>query len=483
MSDDFADLDATAQADLVRTGKATPTELVDAAIARIEARNPALNAVIVELFDSAREAARGDLPDGPFRGVPFLIKDLGITAAGTRMSAGMKAVKDAGYVSPADSFLMSKFRAAGFVTVGKTNTPELGILPTTEPAAFGPSRNPWNTEHSTGGSSGGSAAAVAAGMVPVAHANDGGGSIRIPASCCGMVGLKPSRGRVSQGPEWGDIRGGLVCDHVVSRSVRDTAAILDCIGGPMPGDPYYAPPPARPFATELDADPGKLDIGYTYSRLTPDGSVEPAEPDCVAAVEHAVDVLRKLGHTCTESFAEEVLSDDEYIPKFLSVWSAGVAQDIDVWSKLIGREIGEEDVEPCTWALDRMGRSISAAGYLEGQRWLQKNTRDLAQWWSARGHDLILTPTLAEPPAPIGAFDAPTGAGIMAMMRSAVYAAFTPPFNVTGQPAISLPMHHSASGLPIGVHIVAPYAREDLLIRVSAQLEREVGGWKMLPAR
>src|SRR5215813_7613815 len=257
MSIDLPWLDGIAQATLIRNRDVTPAELVEAAIARIEQVNPQLNAVIIPLFEQARaQAVRGDLPDGPFRGVPFLLKDLGCAAAGDPQHMGMRLLRDARFVVPHESYLALKFRQAGFICLGKTNTPELGLNVTTEPEAYGPTRNPWAPHCSTGGSSGGSAAAVAAGMVPIAHANDGGGSIRIPASACGLVGLKPSRGRVSLGPDYGDIWHGLVSEGVVSRSVRDTAAVLDAIAGPMPGDPYAAPPQRRPFAAEVGSDPG-----------------------------------------------------------------------------------------------------------------------------------------------------------------------------------------------------------------------------------
>src|SRR3954451_12455454 len=265
MRGDLATLDATGQAELVRSGEASPSELVDAAIERIEALNPELNAVIHPLFDKAREAAASELPDGPFRGVPFVLKDLGPHSEGDPFHEGTKFAKEAGHREDHDTELVKRFRRAGLVLVGKTNTPELGILPTTEPEAYGPSRNPWDTDRSTGGSSGGSAAAVASGMVTVGHANDGGGSIRIPASECGLVGLKPSRGRTTLGADYGDVYGGLVCEHVVTRSVRDTAAVLDAVAGAAPGDPYVAPPPARPFLDDVGADAGRLRVGILTS--------------------------------------------------------------------------------------------------------------------------------------------------------------------------------------------------------------------------
>ncbi len=278
---DIALLDATALADLVRRRQVTPAELVNAAIGRIERLNPQLNAVVTPMFEQAREAARGPLPEGPFTGVPFLMKDLGPTVAGVRYTQGSRFLRD--YVAPGDSELTKRYRRAGLIIAGKTNTPELGLVPTTEPGLFGPARNPWDLTRTTGGSSGGSAAAVAAGIVPMAHANDGGGSIRIPASCCGLFGLKPTRARTPLGPDVGDVMSGLAVDHAVTRTVRDCAALLDATGGPDLGDPYWAPPPERPFAQEVEGDPGRLRIAFATQ--APAGS--PIHPDCVAAVRDA----------------------------------------------------------------------------------------------------------------------------------------------------------------------------------------------------
>ncbi len=276
--DEFAALDATAQASLVRSGQVSPLELVDAAIARIERGNPALNAVIHQRFEQAREEARGTLPDGPFRGVPFLLKDLDGYSAGDPYHAGNRALAQAGYRAPVDSHLTTRFRQAGLVILGRTNTPEFGLMPTTEPLAKGPSRNPWNIAHSAGGSSGGSAAAVAAGFVPLAHAGDGGGSIRIPASFCGLVGLKPSRGRHSLGPEAGEAWGGLVSRMALTRTVRDCATALQAIQGEMPGDPYTAPLPVRPYPDELLAPGARLRVGFTLTS---------ADASCVTSPECA----------------------------------------------------------------------------------------------------------------------------------------------------------------------------------------------------
>ena len=357
MSDEVAWLDATAQAELVRTKEVTPAELVADAIARMEALNPQLNAIIHELYDRARAEAAGTLPDGPFRGVPFLLKDLGAELAGTPFSEGLAFAGD--YRSTVTQELTQRFIDAGFVICGKTNTPELGILPTAEPRRFGPSRNPWHTAHSTGGSSGGSAAAVASGMVPAAHANDGGGSIRIPASCCGLVGLKPTRGRNSLAPQYGDLMGGLVCEHVVTRSVRDSAAILDATAGPVPGDPYWAPPRRGPsFAAALAAPPQRLRIAVLTA--SPTGS--DVHPDCIAAAQAAAALCESLGHHTMEASLD--VDGDAFIADFVNVWAAGNAWAVADWEARLGRAAGEGDLEPLSWALVAIGRSLNAAQYL-----------------------------------------------------------------------------------------------------------------------
>ncbi len=466
MTDDLSILDATAQAELVATGQASPLELVDAAIERIERINPQLNAVITPLFDSARAQAGGALPDGPFRGVPFLLKDLSCHSAGDPFHEGLAFLKDRGWTEATDTALAARFRAAGLVVLGKTNTPELGILPTAEPVAYGPTRNPWDLTRSTGGSSGGSAAAVAAGLAPVAHANDGGGSIRIPASECGLVGLKPSRGRVSLAPEFGDVMGGLTCEHVVSRSVRDTAAILDATHGMEPGDPFTAPAPDRPYLAEVGADPGSLRIGIMPT--APLGQIT-VHPDCVEATEAAGRLLESLGHRVEVSHPE-ALDDADYTGHFITNWAAGAAWSLDYWSRRTGTQITASDVEPLTWALAELGRSSTAAAWLWAREWLQVNSREMASWWT-EGFDLLLTPTIAEPPPPLGSFDSPSDNPLHGLFRAAEIVPFTPPFNVSGQPAISLPLHWNEAGLPIGVQLVAAFGREDLLLRVAAQVE------------
>jgi amidase len=465
MTDDLARLDATAQAKLVRTGEASPTELVEAAIQRIEATNDELNAVIHPLFDEARDAAAGELPDGPFKGVPLLLKDLGPAFSGHPMHLGMRFLKEAGFRSPLDTYLAQRFRGAGFVTVGRTNTPELGILPTTEPDAYGPTRNPWDTSRSPAGSSGGSAAAVASGMVPVAHANDGGGSIRLPASACGLVGLKPTRQRVTMGPLLGDAMSGLTADLAVSRSVRDTAAVLEAVEGPAPGDPYVAPPPARPYTEEVGADPGRLRIGLVTDPLL---NVT-LDPVVITAARSAADLLESLGHSVEED-APSGFEHVDILDTFLTRWMAGQASTLDQLGTLIGRPVGREDVEPLTWALAEEGWRRSAAQYLEAVSQHQLVSRIVAGWHEA-GFDLMLTPTMGELPTPLGAFDDSSPEPLAAIERGAKTAAFTALFNATGQPAISLPLHWSEEGLPVGVQLVAAFGREDLLLRIASQLE------------
>lgn len=452
--------DATELAALVRTGKASPGELVDDAIARVEAINPTINAVIHPRFDAARAEA-AEAADGPFRGVPFLVKDLGCTIAGEPHHQGCRALKDADYRAPVDSFLYRRFRDLGLVALGRTNTPEFGSTITTEPVAYGPSRNPWNLDHSTGGSSGGSAAAVAAGLVPLAHANDGGGSIRIPASECGLVGLKPTRGRVSQGPDVGEGWAGATIDGVVTRSVRDTATALDGISGPEPGDPYHAPPPERPFATEVGADPGKLRIGLATT--APDATIH---PECVAAVESAGALLEGLGHH-VEITQPAPLGDPEFSTNFVTILAASTVADFAKWSEAIGRPLTSDDVEPDNWLFREMGAATSAEAYLAAVHWTHAWQRRLAGWWADDGFDILVTPTLATPPPEIGWLSDPELGGL----RLTEIMLFTAQFNVSGQPAVSLPLHQSADGLPVGVQFVGAYAREDVLIRLAAQLE------------
>ncbi|MGH7916181.1 MAG: amidase, partial [Candidatus Binataceae bacterium] len=373
---------------------------------------------------------------------------------------------------PYDTYLAAKFKAAGFICLGKTNTPELGLNATTEPESFGPSRNPWNPKHSTGGSSGGSAAAVASRMVAVAHANDGGGSIRIPASECGLVGLKPTRGRVSLGPDIGEAWHGLAIEGVVTRSVRDAAGVLDAIAGNMPGDPYAAPAQSRPFVNELGANPGHLRVGL-MKRTPKDGAT--LHPDCVAAVEDVARLLESLGHKVEPSHPA-ALDEPELSRCFDDVVCCHAVLSLEQIGTLVGRKLTAEDVELWTWAVAERGFTMPAGRYLAAINWLQLWSRRVAQWW-AGGFDLLLTPTIAAPPPLLGTLVATPDDPRAGWRRLMELIQFTPAYNGTGQPGISLPLHWSAQGLPIGVQLVAAFGREDLLIQVASQLE-QARPWK-----
>lgn len=463
----LSDLDATAAAELVRSGKASPRELIDGAIARIERHNAELGAVIIPLYDAARRVADAARP-GPFRGVPILIKDICATIGGVLSCAGLLPLRRAGITARETSYLVTALERAGFVVVGKTNTSELGILPSAEPSAWPPTRNPYDLARTSGGSSGGAASAVAAGLVPIAHASDGGGSIRIPASCCGLFGLKPSRGRISFAPNYGDINGGLVNEHVVTRSVRDSAAVLDLLSGLVPGDPYTAPAPPRSYLADLAAPPPVLRIGFETRRLTPDGQIVDSHPDCVAAVAHAAQLLASLGHR-VEPAEIPALRDPEWVARFLTLWAVGVTVQLDDASRKLGRPIAPDEIEVLTYALAELGRMMTGSAYVEAWAWIHRAARRMAEFWTT--YDLWLTPTVTEPPPPLGTFASPPDDPLAGILRAAAFAPFTAPFNATGQPACSLPLYHNAAGLPIGVQLVAAYGREDLLLRTAAQLE------------
>jgi len=455
-------LDATAQADLVRRGEVSPRELVEEAIGRIEEVNPKLDAVIRTRFEAARLEAEGDLPDGPFRGVPILFKDLGCLVEGEQTAFGLGPLRDLPF--PVTSYLAQQFRAAGFLPLGRTNVPELGTTVTTEARSFPPARNPWDPGHSTGGSSGGSAAAVAAGMVAVAHASDGGGSIRIPASECGLVGLKPTRGRVSQGPVTGEAWAGSVIDGAVTRTVRDAAGVLDVISKTMPGEPYYAPPLPRPLVHEVGADPGRLRIGV-LDRPGAEGYLD--DPQCRAAVASAASLLESLGHHIDQS-APAAMFEPEIPRHFNTIIAADTEATLRAFEMLLGRPIGEQEIEPRNVAYRHAGMELDAVTYLQSRAWLGMWARRMADWWNS--HDLLLTPTVGAPPPELGWFTAagPEEEGA----RIASFIPYTAQFNMTGQPAISLPLHWTKDGLPVGVQLVAAYGREDVLIRVASQLEQ-----------
>jgi amidase len=468
MNAPYSWLDATAQAELVARGDVSPTELVDETIARIEALNPALNAVIHERFERSRsEAIAASDPKAPapglLHGVPFLVKDAVCHTAGDPYHCGMRLLKRLNWTEPDDTWLAARFRAAGLLFVGKTNTPELATSVTTEPLAYGATHNPWDLARSPGGSSGGAAAAVAAGMVAVAHGNDMGGSIRFPASMCGIVGLKPTRARTTLGPDFGEYWGPLTHEHVLTRSVRDTALVLDAVAGAGPGDPYTAPPATRPFRDEVGHAPGALRIGLRTRRRAGSESA----PECVAAVERAGRFLESLGHQVEHVELPEL--DAPIDDAFGTVMMVAVARDLARWAERTGVEMTADDVEPGNRFLAQMGATVTGVDYAGAIERMQAWSRRVAAWWEH--HDILVTPTSPEPPLLLGEL-APERSEPSVSDRMGSLVTFAIPFDITGQPAISLPLHWTDDNLPIGVQLAAAYGREDVLLRVSAQLEQ-----------
>jgi amidase len=464
LADNTRWLDATDQAALVRNGEVTPSELLEAAIERAEAFNPAINALTWTWYDRARATAR-DLADTgqPFRGVPFILKDLHAALVGTPLSNGNKALKNATYTSDYTTTHVQRFIDAGLVIFGRGNSPEFGATPTTEPEAWGPTRNPWDMSRIAGGSSGGSAAAVAAGIVPGAHASDGGGSIRIPAACCGLVGLKVSQGRITAGPSRDETNLGV--EHVVTRTVRDCAALLDATHGPGVGDKVIAPAPTRPYLQEVGADPGRLRIGFLDRR--PDGGH--VDDVCVAAVRTTVATLESLGHRVESSFPA-ILADAQAGSRFLALWSTNMSMSRDAVAHALARPVVADDFELMNWTMAEYAASISATKYANAVLAAAHYRRALHQWW-ADGFDILVTPTTSLIPPLLGTIVNDTGDPMKPMRLSGEYLGFTQPFNVSGQPAISLPLHVGPHNLPIGVQLVGAYGRDDLLIRLASQLE------------
>ena len=453
--DPFQWLDATAQAELVKKREVKPSELVDAAIARIERLNPKVNAVITPTFEEARRNAMEMERSGPFAGVPFLVKDLELTK-GVPYTAGSAFLKD--WIAPLDSPLMTRLRKAGFITLGKTSTPEFGILPVTEPEFLGPTRNPWNLNFTPGGSSGGAAAAVASGMVPIANASDGGGSIRIPASCSGLFGLKISRGR---NPHANVI--GLSVSHCLSRSVRDSAAMLDAVGGAAPGDLYQAPDPDRPFLSEVGANTGKLRVALTTTRL--DGSA--CHPDAVAAVQQTAELCRDLGHEVVE--AMPAIDIPAFNQAFLALWSMLAAMSINNFARMTGRTPSEDQFEPMTWLLAQEGWRMPGTDYVRAFSYMQELSWAVAQFFTQ--YDVWLAPVLSGPPKPIGSI-ALEGNLQENANRLFEWVSFTPLANATGIPAMSVPLYWNDEDLPIGSHFMARYGNEATLLQLAAQLEQ-----------
>jgi amidase len=464
MAPDYLTRPATEQAAAVRAGEVSARELVEESLHAIHDLNDELNAFVTTAAERALAEADAIQPgdDRPLAGVPIAVKDLIAWTEGIRTTNGMEAMGD--WVPSEDSATVRKLRAAGAIVVGKTNTPELGILPVTEPDRFGPSRNPWDTGRTPGGSSGGSAAAVASGMVPLAHGNDGGGSIRIPASCCGLVGLKPTRGRVSWAPDWTEGAIGLPTDGVLTRTVLDTAVALDLIHGYEPGDSFLVPPPSAPFAEAVTRGPGKLRCGFT--RESPNGA--PVDPECQQAVTDAAALLEELGHEVVEA---SLPRDEGYVENFVKVWVGGTEDELHTFERWLGAPLDRSKLEPLTAQMAEISAALSATELLGAIDYLRRLSRTALALWTDL--DVLITPTLAKPPIEIGALRPAEGEPpIQMLLNSAGWVPFTPVFNVTGQPAISLPLHQSADGLPIGVQFVGAPATEEMLLSLAGQLEQ-----------
>lgn len=481
--EEYDQYDGLGLAELVRQGEVSPTEMVEEAIARIEALNPQLNAVIHKMYDQALETARNRVEDGPFRGVPFLLKDMTAAYAGEPLRAGCRFLAD--YIPDHDSELVRRYKCAGVIVVGKTNCPEFGLVPYTEPELFGPTRNPWDLTRNPGGSSGGSAAAVAAGMVPLAHGNDGGGSIRIPASCCGLVGLKPTRGRVPIGPDIAESWHGFSIDHVLSRSVRDSAAMLDATHGEDVGAPYVAPAPKRPYVEEVGADPGKLRIAFTADPFMP----STVHVDCLKGLGATAELCRKLGHEVVE--AKPQIDAQAFAKAFFMVACADTRASIEEYEHLLDHKATPQDFEPSTWAVGLLGKEIPGSELSKALHMLKGSGRKVGRFFE--DYDVLLTPTLARPPVAIGELQ-PKGVEAAAlkllcnlnsgrMIDTFVdieelagqifhFIPFTPLFNASGHPAISLPLYWNESGLPIGMQFAARFGDEAILFRLATQLEQ-----------
>ena len=486
--------DGLGMAELVRKKETTPAALCEAAIERIEAVNPEINAVVTPMFDRARTAAATMRLAGPFAGVPFLLKDLMAAYAGVTLSNGCKGLRD--YIPPYDSDLVKRFKLAGVNVLGKTNTPEFGLVAYTEPELHGPTRNPWNTDHTPGGSSGGSAAAVASGMVPLASGGDGGGSIRIPSSCCGLFGLKPTRGRTPTGPDYGELWEGAAIEHVITRSVRDSAAMLDATCAPDLGAPYVIQQPERPYMDEIEREPGKLRIAFnTRSPLD-----TPVDPDIVKATLETALMLQKLGHTVEEAVPE--VDGRALAMSYLSMYFGEVAADIDELKKVLGREANRDDVETLTWTLGLLGKATSAFSFVKAIRMWGRASRIMARFHET--YHVYLTPTLAHPPIRVGALKpkplekAALGmvnkfglgkllkrAGVVEKlaMENLAKTPFTQLANFTGQPAMSVPLQWTSDGLPCGMHFMAAMGAEATLFRLARQLEVEKPWFDKRPKR
>ncbi|MDZ4868629.1 MAG: amidase [Alphaproteobacteria bacterium] len=459
---EYRNYDAMALAELVRTKKVTPQELLDAALARSKQVNGKLNAIVLDHEDVARKAIKDGLPQGPFSGVPFLLKDLGQQLKGTVTTGSLSLLRES--VAAIDTTYVERCKKAGLVIFGKTHSPELGLSPSSESRMWGATRNPWDTSRIAGGSSGGAAAAVAAGIVPVAHATDGGGSIRIPASCCGLFGLKPTRARTPGGPKRGEGWGGLSVGHVVSRTVRDSAAFLDATAGAAPGDPYAAPAPARAFLEETKAKPNKLRIAVSTTPAIP-GEVD---PDCVHAVHEAARLCASLGHEVEEAAPQ--FDGLDIMTAQGVVISANVAFTIDEAAAALGRTARAEDVEHATWFRVERARATDSSAYAKAMNTLHYAGRTFAAFME--DYDVILQPVMAKPPLPLGILDMERR-DLEAMYREMIaFIPYTGIYNITGQPSMSMPLHWNEAGLPIGTMFTSRFGDEATLFRLAAQLEQ-----------
>ena len=459
---DYDRYDATGLASLVKERQVSAAELLDTAIARTEAVDPRINAVVARHYDEARAAVRAGLPQGPFHGVPFLLKDLHALLTGTITSNGCRFFSE--NRADHDSELVARYKRGGLNIFGKTNTPEFGLTVTTEPRLHGATRNPWNLDYMAGGSSGGAAAAVAAGIVPAAHASDGGGSIRIPASCCGLFGLKPTRARNPHGPDRGEGWSGMSTEHVITRSVRDSAALLDVTCGPDVGAPYFAPLPQRPFAQEVGVAPGRLRIGL----VTRTAAGEAVDPECERAVRDAARLLEEMGHFIEETPLATI--EEGFGPAFRVIVAGNQRMIIEAYAQKLGRAPGADDLEKITRLFFEMGAQSSAADYARAVVAVHRTGRQVAKLFET--FDLILTPTLPKPPQRIGTFSMMTDDPETYGREVGYFTSFTAMVNVAGNPAVTLPLHWTQAGLPVGVQLIGRYADEATLLRVSAQLEQ-----------
>ncbi|TNE36392.1 MAG: amidase [Alphaproteobacteria bacterium] len=459
---EYSNYDGLALGELVNKGDVKPEELLDEAIARVDAVNPQINAITTKMYDLAREQIKKGLPEGPFKGVPYPIKDLALHIPGTVLTNGSRAYAD--YVSDHESILVSRYKSAGLVLFGKTNTPEFGLVTTTEPQLFGPCRNPWNLDHSTGGSSGGAGAAVAARICPMANASDGGGSIRIPASSNGVFGFKPTRARTPLAPDKFDSWNGFSISHAVTLSVRDNAALLDATDGPALGDMYQAPRKDRPFLDEVGRDPGNLKIAF--SAVSASGT--PVDPECVKAAEMAAELCAELGHDVEE--ARPTYDAASLMRSMLSFMAADIAWSFTLREEQLGRALEDDEIETITRRYVEMGRGQSLFEYTRAKYDFQRGVRDIAPFFEK--YDVFIQPVLGTPPPKLGHIDMMSEDMTTFGERVGIHSPFTALYNMTGQPSMSVPLHWSKEGLPVGTMFTAKYGNDALLFRLAAQLEK-----------